>query len=160
MPPRDVARHDTELLIYRYDGEWRPGLRPYDVSRHSGNLLMTVGITALWNLVAGIGGTAFSNAAAYVGVGDSTTAASAGQTDLQAATNKLRGAVSVGSPGVSGAAISYQAIFGTALANFHWQEFAIFNAAAAGTMLNRVVSDQGTKTSAQSWAAVITITLS
>lgn len=156
----DSATHDTVLTVLRYDGVWYPGKKAYDVSQHRGNLLMTAGITALWNLVAGLGGTAFSNAAAYVGVGDSATAASAGQTDLQAATNKLRGAVSIGSPGVSGAAISYQAIFGTASANFAWNEMAVFNASSGGTMLNRVVSSQGTKTSAQSWACVVTITLS
>ena len=54
-----------------------------------GNILLSEGIGELWDLVCGLGSpTAFSNANAYIGVGDSTTAESAAHTDLQAASNK------------------------------------------------------------------------
>src|SRR5579864_7309910 len=53
------------------------------------NLLTNYGINSIiWPAVAGGTYTAMNNANARLGVGDSTTAAAASQTDLQAATNK------------------------------------------------------------------------
>ena len=103
--------------------------------------------------------TAFSNANATIGVGDSTTAYAATQTDLQAATNKLRKAMDASFPTVATNILTFRATFGTAEANWAWQEWAVFNASAAGTMLNRKVESLGTKTAAQSWQITATITL-
>src|SRR3972149_69403 len=61
----------------------------YELRLIEGNLLLNEGITALQNLLIGAAETAFNNANSYLGVGDSSTAASAGQTGLQASTNKL-----------------------------------------------------------------------
>src|SRR5579884_3305348 len=53
------------------------------------NLLTNYGINSIiWPAVAGGSYTAMNNTNARLGVGDSTTAAAASQTDLQAATNK------------------------------------------------------------------------
>jgi hypothetical protein len=41
------------------------------------NILVNAGINAIWKLVAGTGGTKFDNTNAYLGVGDSSTAAAA-----------------------------------------------------------------------------------
>jgi hypothetical protein len=112
----------------------------------------------LASLAAGAGGTAFNNANAYIGVGDSTTAFAAAQTDLQAATNKFRKAMDATYPQVAANVLTYRATFGTADANFAWQEWGVFNAASAGTMMNRKVESLGTKTSAQSWQLTVTIT--
>ena len=126
-----------------------------------GNILVNAGINALWTLVCGTGGTKFDNTNAYLGVGDSNTAAAAGQTDLQAATNKLRVAMNASYPtyGTSQQAV-WQSDFTSAQANYAWEEFAVFNASTAGTMLNRKTSSQGTKTSGQTWRLTLTITLS
>jgi len=121
------------------------------------------GVNAFRDLVAAgvVSGslTAFSAANARIGVGDSSTAYAATQTDLQAATNKLRKAMDATFPTVATNVLTFRATFGTAEANFAWQEWGVFNAAAAGTMLCRKVESLGTKTSAQSWQITLTITL-
>jgi hypothetical protein len=103
--------------------------------------------------------TFFDNTNAYLGVGDSTTAFSAAHTDLQAATNKLRKAMEATYPSLATNVITLRSLFGTADANWAWDEWATFNAAAAGTMLQRKVEALGTKTSAQSWQLTVTLTV-
>ena len=104
-------------------------------------------------------GSAFSNANSYIGVGDSTTAHAFTQTDLQAATNKLRKAMDATYPQVASNVITFRSTFGTSDANYAWQEWGVFNASSAGTMMNRKVESLGTKTSAQTWQFTVTITL-
>lgn len=96
---------------------------------------------------------------AYLGVGDSSTAFAAAQTDLQAASNKLRKGMEAGYPTRSSGALTLRSLFGTSEANFAWNEWASFNAAAAGTMFTRKVESLGTKTNTQSWQLTATITL-
>lgn len=103
--------------------------------------------------------TAFNNANTYIGSGDSTTAFAATQTDLQAATNKLRKAMDATYPQRSANVLTYRSTFATADANWAWQEWGIFNASTAGVMMNRKVESLGTKTSAQSWQMLATITI-
>lgn len=102
--------------------------------------------------------TPFSNANAYIGVGDSTTAHSVSQTDLVAATNKLRKAMDATYPSGGSNVITFRSTFGTSDANFAWQEWGIFNASSAGTMLSRKVESLGTKTSAQTWQFTTVLT--
>lgn len=103
--------------------------------------------------------TSFANANARIGVGDSSAAFAASQTDLQASTNKLRKAMEAAYPTRAGNALTFRSIFGTSEANFAWNEWGVFNAASAGTMLNRLVASLGTKTSAQSWQFTVTVTV-
>lgn len=103
--------------------------------------------------------TEFNNASAHIGVGDSTTAFAVAQTDLQAATNKLRKAMDATYPTRSGNILTFRATFANGEANFAWQEWGVFNAAAAGTMLNRKVESLGTKQSTQSWQLTVTNTV-
>lgn len=103
--------------------------------------------------------TFFTNANAYIGAGDSSTAFAAGQTDLQAASNKLRKAMDATFPTIATNVITFRSTFATTDANYAWQEWAIFNAAAAGTMLSRKAESLGTKTSAQSWQISCAITI-
>jgi len=102
--------------------------------------------------------TAFNNANSYIGVGDSTTAHAVGQTDLQAATNKLRKAMDATYPSGATNVITFRSTFATTDANYAWQEWGVFNASCAGTMMNRKVESLGTKTSAQSWQFTVTLT--
>lgn len=133
---------------------------PFEILEREGNILVTAGITVLLNLLIGAGGTVFSNANAYLGVGDSSAAAAVGQTDLQASSNKLRVAMNSTYPIVSSPTINFQSTFGSAQANYVWSEVATFNAATAGTMLNRVVQALGTKSSGSTWTLTETITWS
>lgn len=109
---------------------------------------------------AAIGGavTAFNNANAHIGVGDSSTAFAATQTDLQAATNKLRKAQDASYPQISGNVVTFRSTFGPSDANFAWAEWGVFNAASAGTMMNRKVDANGTKASGQTWQFTVTMT--
>lgn len=140
-------------------GEDIAGLDPVEVIVEEGNLLTTAGATRLLTLLIGGGGSAYNNANSYLGVGDSTTAAAVGQTDLQAATNKKRKAMDSGYPQVSAATVTWRATFGTSDANWAWQEWGVFNASAAGTMLNRKVTSLGTKTSAATWQLTVSVTV-
>lgn len=106
--------------------------------------------------------TPFSNANSYFGVGDSSTAFAAAQTDLQAASNKTRKAMEPTYPIRATNVITFRAVFGTADANYAWNEWAIFNASSSGSMLSRKVASLGTKDNTQSWQVdgVLTINVS
>ena len=159
----DKYREDRDELGIS-EAEWDRFVRghdiePYEVCETEGNLLVTAGLNALLTLLIGGGGTAFNNASAYIGVGDSNTAAAVGQTDLQAASNKLRKGMKATYPTTpSGGATSFQSDFLTAEANYAWQEWGVFNASSAGTMLNRKVESLGTKASG-TWTLTVTITI-
>jgi hypothetical protein len=102
--------------------------------------------------------TPFNNANSRIGVGDSATAFSASQTDLVAATNKLRKAMDATYPSGAANIITFRSTFSTSEANWAWNEWGVFNAAAAGTMLNRKVESLGTKTNTQTWQFTVTLT--
>jgi hypothetical protein len=134
------------------------------------NLLMYGGASALWESLLGNGTstsgqalTFFNNTNAYIGVGDSTTAAAATQTDLQASTNKLRKVMNATYPQhtdatTSGAASCvFQATFGSTDANFAWNEWGIFNGSSGGRMLSRKQESLGTKSSG-TWVFTATLT--
>lgn len=133
--------------------------QPYERLVIPGNILVTVGIALLEDLLIGAGGTAFNNANARIGVGDSSTAAAVGQTDLQAATNKLRKGMEATFPSRSGTTVSFKSSFATGEANFAWNEWAIFNSSSGATMLNRKVESMGTKSSGV-WTIEAAITIS
>lgn len=125
------------------------------------NLLTNAGAAIIEDLLIGAGGTVFSNANAYIGVGDSSTAVSAAHTDLQAATNKLRVAMDATFPSRASQTLTFKSTFSTSQANWVWNEMAAFNASSAGTMLNRaLVSSPFTKTSSLSVVATLTWTVS
>lgn len=121
--------------------------------------LTNAGRDVIAAMLIGESTTDFTNANAHIGVGDSTTAFGVTQTDLQAATNKLRKAMDATYPTRSGNVLTFRSTFTTAEANFAWQEWAVFNAATAGTMLNRKVEALGTKASTQSWQITVTDTV-
>ena len=158
---KDGIQYKTYWLIRKYanDADFARG-EAFEEVPIDGNMLLNAGITAL--LTLGIGGseTAYNNANARIGVGDSSAAESASQTALQAATNKLLKAMSATYPQVAAQSFTFRAAFTGAEANFAWQEFVIDNGAGAAKTLNRKVSNQGTKTSGQTWTLDVVITLS
>jgi hypothetical protein len=140
-----------------------------------GNLLMYGGASCLWQWAIGNGTTTagqattyVSNARAAIGVGDSTTAAVATHTDLQAATNKLRVGMDPSFPthtdgtASGSASATWQATFSTSQGNYAWQEWALFNSstAATGRMIQRKVQSQGTKPNNEVWTIAVTLSLS
>lgn len=111
--------------------------------------------------IIGEGLTSFANANANLGVGygaGANTAFAATQTDLLGAT-KVRKAMDATYPTRATNVLTFKSTFGTAEANGNWLEWAIFNAAAAGTMLSRKQEDLGTKTASATWALTAQLTL-
>lgn len=143
---------------------WRdgvPGFEPTDVRIIDGNLLLNEGITALQNLLTGAAETNFGNANAYLGVGDSATAAAASQTGLQAPTNKLYKAMEASYPSISAQTTTWRAVFGSAEANWAWNEVTVANGSSdAADNLNRKVQSLGTKASPATWTLDVEITWS
>ncbi len=125
-----------------------------------GNLLLNEGIAELLDLMAGEGSpTAFNTANARVGVGDSTTAAAATQTDLQAATNKTYKGMNGAYPTRTAQTMDWQADFTSGEANYAWQEWVIDNGSGAAKTLNRKVESLGTK-STGTWTLTGSVTIS
>ena len=135
------------------------GLPADETIEVDGNILLNADITALLTLQIGGGGTAFNNANSYLGVGDSSAAEAASQTDLQAATNKLRKVMDSTFPSVAGSVVTFQSTFGSTDANFSWNECGAFNGASGVIMLNRKVITLGTKSSEATWTLKLTITI-
>jgi len=155
-------KYATQWRIRRYmdDAAFERG-ECYDESVIDGNLLLNEGIQLLEDLLIGAGGTAYNNASAYLGVGDSSTAESAAHTGLQASTNKTYKAMQATYPSRASQTITWRAVFTSSDANYAWNEFTIVNASTdTGTNLNRKVSSQGTKASGQTWTLDMTLTIS
>lgn len=108
--------------------------------------------------IIGASGAAFDATNARIGVGNSTTAFSVAQTDLQGA-SKFRAPMYTGFPTVAGNKITFKSLFEPNQANFAWNEWGLFNAASGGVMLNRVVEYNGTKLAGQTWIFEVEITI-
>lgn len=135
--------------------------KPYDIleniCENKINCLLNAGITQVWNLLIKSNEDHFD--AAQIGVGNSSTAAAATQTDLQGASKDWH-AMEVSYPSVSNQTITFQGQFGDGHAEFNWLECAVRQAGNGTTLLNRVVSDKGTKAAGEVWSAKLQITLS
>ena len=129
--------------------------------RFEGNIALNEGLQALINMLAGLAAvTAWNNANARLGVGDSNVAESAAQTGLQG-TNKTFKAMDTGYPTRTNQTCEWRATFGASDANYSWQEFTVVNAADdTGQNLNRKVTDKGTKSSGETWTLSLQITFS
>ncbi len=149
------------ILKYRDVKAYERG-EAYQESEFAGNLLLNEGINELWALVSGTGATKFDNSNARLGVGDSSTAASASDTGLLATTNKLYKAMNSGYPTYgTGQKVVFRSTFDSSEAVFAWNEFTVANGLSdTAKNLNRKVSSQGTKPSDQIWELELTITLS
>lgn len=143
---------------------------PYEVTEEAGNLLTTAGLTRICSLIVAAGGQGLTNTATRLGVGNSATAATAGDTDLNAAAgagNRYFMTMDATFPSASAAVITAKATFATGDANFAWQEWGLdigTPTVSAGTtvnavLLNHKVASLGTKVSG-SWALTVTVTLS
>jgi len=103
--------------------------------------------------------TFFTNAAAYIGVGDSDGVFAASQTNLQAATNKVRVGMETNFPARTDNAIDFKSSFGSSVANWVWNEWGVFNHETTGVMLNRKVEALGTKVEGSTWVLTVTLTI-
>lgn len=151
-----ALKEKSDELLLAFHAE----VKPYEVIDFGGNILVTVGIKLLLDLLGGAGGTVLSNANAYLGVGASSTAAAVGQTALLGVGDRKRNAMNGSYPIVASPKVTYQATFGTNDANFAWEEVGTFNDGTVdvGIMLNRKVQSLGTKSSGATWTLTEDIT--
>jgi hypothetical protein len=162
---QDDVRWHCHTVLRKFVGEWSAAdiaagiIHPYEVLRDEGNLLVTVGATAMWTALIGGSITFFSNANSYIGVGTGTTAAAAGDLDLTGPST-LRKAMDSTFPTVSTNSVTFRATYGTSDANFAWNEWGVFNASSSGTMLNHKVISLGTKVNTATWQFAVTLSLS
>jgi hypothetical protein len=140
-------------------------LAPYETVESLSNLITTAGWGRMLDKALGVSGQAYDATHTRIGVGTATAAAAVGNTDLSASTGasnrrwELVTGVGGTGTGTGTVRMTFVATFGTGDANFAWQEWGIDQGTAAGTgasttpLLNRAVSNQGTKASGQIWTA-------
>ena len=136
--------------------------KPYEVVEFEGNVLLNEGINGvLTPLICGGAATAWDNANARIGVGDSSAAEDAGQGGLQAASNKFWKGMMTGFPtyGTSQESV-WKSEFAEGEAQFAWEEYTVVNAADdTGDNLCRKTQSLGTK-GAEIWRLTLTVTWS
>lgn len=142
------------------------GARPFHVETSLHNLLLNAGIARLEDKFIGAAGQVYDATHSRIGVGNSSTAAAATQTDLQAAAGATNRQFKLCDQGPTRAAqtITWRATFASGEAQFVWNEWGIDEGTADGTtvaatMLNRKVANPGTKGAAV-WVFTVTVTIS
>jgi hypothetical protein len=138
-----------------------------EVVEAEGNLLLNAGIQAIEDQLIGATTSPFNNTNTRLGVGNSSTAEAATQTDLQAAAggaNRQFKLMNATYPSRASQTITFQADYATGEANFVWNEWGVDRVNANGTtvtapMLNRKVASLGTKATGV-WTLTATVTLS
>jgi hypothetical protein len=154
-----LSKYHEDIEAYRgSESAFHDGFKPYEVIEGEGNCLLNVGIDEMWDLIVGDSANHFNNASAQIGVGDSDTAASATQTDLQAATNKTYKGMETGYPTSTSQKATFKASFGASDANYTWNEWVV-KQGTSGKCLNRKVDALGTKSSG-TWTLEVSVTLS
>lgn len=162
MDSKDNVHYRSKWRLEKYANAqaFQEGI-PSDVLEFDRNLLLNEGIAEFLDLAITTGATKFDNTNAYLGVGDSATAAAASQTGLQASTNKLYKAMDSTYPSRSSQTVTWRSTFGSSDANFSWQECTVANGNSdSAKNLNRKVQDMGTKASGTTWVLSLAITLS
>lgn len=174
----EVVEELTRILGYEPKSEdfVRMGADPYASLEVEGNLLVGGGLAFLTAALIGSTYDPLTQARAFVGVGDSSTAAATNQTDLQASTNKYYNTLDSNptrvTTTVTNDAVQAVSTFGTGVGNFAWNEWAWFTtttgtitpgtavnvSSGTETMWNRKVASMGTKASGASWVFTTKVT--
>ena len=153
--------------IERFWREVRSGrLKPHQIIE-TANVLLQTGMLEMWDLIKGASTYHFNATDTKIGIGNDATAADPAQTDLIGA-SKTYIAMESGWPKTrtDDGALGYgvfqtKSTFGTGDANYAWAEAVVKNTNASSLKcLCRSATGWGTKTSAATWVATHTITLS
>ena len=158
---QERVTHHTRWLIHKYRGAVISPETFIETEIIEGNCLLNEGITDMCKLIIGDGSIQPFNAAnTYLGVGDSSVAAVATQTGLQATTNKRFKPMANTYPKVVGQTMYFRAVFGPTDAVYVWNEFTVVRGADdLGINMNRKVQAKGTKAD-DTWILECQITLS
>ena len=187
----ESAHMFTEAVVRKYDAadiEWAKAkldlpsvdgtdlanlkITPYEITKGAqpGNVLVNVGINQLWARCV-TAEQVWDTTHTGIGVGTSTTAGAAAQTDLLGGSQRWN-ACDASFPSAPGSQqMLFQATYGTSEANFAWEEYglAIPDTTSTSTsgatkpanylLLNRKATSLGTKTSSNVWVFTVTMTL-
>lgn len=184
LSPGERGSCKTNLLVRKYDPDqasWaqlrfdRPdpqennmvaaGMRPSEELYHEDcNLITDAGWNLLMKNVAGSAGTLFSASVGRISAGSSSNLVTYSDTDLNGPSKYYKlisAAPTVGSTHSTG--LTFIATFGTAQANFNWQEFGTDQGTADGTIVQSVffnhgLANNGTKIVGSIWSVTEIIT--
>lgn len=184
----EVVQELTRILGYEPKAEdfVRFGADPFAVTEVDGNLITTVGLGNLTNLLIGGGGDPLTSARSFVGVGSTATAATVGDTILGANGTAANGTVGCWyqafdsnptrvTTTVTNDTVQGVSTFASADGNFAWQEWgwcttttgtitgnATLASVTSGTesLINHKIASMGTKASGASWVFTTTVKFS
>jgi hypothetical protein len=195
-PSRDGIKWTAHALVEKYDEPivrdltkflgYEPksadfkrfSIKPNAVAEAPGNLLCINGLANMTNLITGLGGQALNSTRTFLGVGATSTAATAADTALGANGGSAWYQVVDSAPtrtttSQTNDTIQTVSTFTSANGNFAWQEWGLgFTTAAitssatlasVGTgaaLINHKIASLGTKASGAAWAFTVTIQLS
>ncbi len=133
--------------------------------QHEGNILVNVGVTAIWRIIASIATVPglYSNSLAKVCTG--TGVGAAVFADSQATfTARVDKAMDGGYPQLANKngtndLCAWKGTYGSADANQAWNEFGVLNGDVTPVLLNRFVTSKGTKVAGETWTLEIDIYL-
>jgi len=141
------ATGEVRLQLFGPDGKLKD-------KRHVQNLVVTAGLAVLADRMKG---TPLKGEMTHMAVGEGTTAAAAGDTDLETPVGSRQTLTT----GVSGAVITYSRTFAAGEStNSALTEAGLFNASTGGDMLCRTVFTAINKGGSDSLAITWTVTLS
>lgn len=180
-PKQDVLRWKAIATVERYDDNYTAeeivarGIQPVSVDVYEDNLVTTVGLARVLDRLIGVSVQAADNTHTFLGVGNSATAATVGQTDLQAGTggsNRQWKGMDATYPSRASSVVTFKATYTSGEAAFAWNEWALevdngtvspgTAALSTGTqkMINRRTPSGGMGTKgAVTWTLTVTLTL-
>ncbi|MEM3090526.1 MAG: hypothetical protein QXW17_02055 [Candidatus Bathyarchaeia archaeon] len=133
--------------------------KPYAVDETEHNCFLIEGMNEMWNLILGLGGTAYNSSNARIGIGNGTTAENESQTGLQGTSKFWKGMASGYPKGPADAGDKkavFRSVFANGEAEFAWEEVTLVNATDdSGKNMLRIVQSKGTKPSGEEWTAEI-----
>jgi len=149
----------TEWYVYKFsdeDGELADELHsglPISIAKNSGryigltkvedNCALATGVHSFWDHWLGVVSAPFTNATAYIVVGDGITTPASTQTG-PAGTTYVYQKADAGYPYRDAETVHVRATFGSAAANFYWKEFCIANGNSTSSVhYNRQLYDIG-----------------
>ena len=149
----ESATFTARYRVAKYRSGW-PSV-PYEVTGWTEpNKVVNTGLSHVIKLITGESALTLNNANARLGSGDNSTAEAAGQTNLQAATNKIWVAMDATYPTAeSNRKTRFQATFAAGVATWTWLEdgFARGDPGSGGIMAGRKVVNHGAKGAGDSW---------
>lgn len=176
-PVARVDKYDAEMVEYvrEQTGMRNPTgdalahfVRPWESRIVPGNLLTTSGLDRLTKLLINTGSPqALTSTAVRLGVGDDSTAAAVGDSDLSTGSNQYYRVMDATYPQQANGVVTFKATFGDSDANFAWNSWGIdvgtptvtSSGTVAALLFNRKVASLGTKTSG-TWTLTVTVTFS